>query len=745
MVARDARLIPMLLCALAWSRAAAFQAELPRLTSEGPLAVRSVEPSATRLGRYAALELTVVLSATYTNPFDPEQIDLRGVFTDPGGGTIDTPGFFYQPCRLTGQDDDATVPLLAEDGAPIWKVRFPPTQVGEWKYCVTARDRSGLATSAEGRFSVTASDKPGFIRTRGRYFVFDAGTPFVPVGQNLQNDWPVYDHSRRLARAGCSAIRAWAFCHWTWLEWTLQPDLAWAGPGSFMRSYGGAGVYNQRIAWILDHHLAQWERDGLRVMVCLGNSGELDNPTDYGYWGGHPYNAANGGPLASSAEFWTNQDARRLYRQRLRYIVARYGHSPSIWAWELWNELGRETDETVAWHTEMAGYLKHIDVNRHLVTTSHWGTNAEEAARTWAIPAIDFTQTHNYAGPESIRQRTARALRVSPKPHVIGEGGGPDPGQDKAADPQGIDFHNSLWVAVASGAAGTTLPWWWRERIEPNDLFHHYTAISRLLPRLELTAHSWAPLAPGTVTVTGGGGGPRYSPALIVADGPDWGVRAPRNRFVVRPDGTLDSPQDLSPVLYGTGRPDWANPPTFELACPTDGRLMVSVSEASHAVVRIEVDGRTVLTDSRFDVPRQGFDADLSVALAAGQHRVTLYNDGADWARISRLLLTAYRDTRRYPDVEVYGLRSEGRAFLWIHHRLNEWSYHAAGVQPGPLAPAQVSLTGLTPGHYRSERWDTYTGTVSSGPGLDATKDGITIPVPALVTDTAYMLRRQAP
>ena len=594
-----------------------------------------------------------------------------------------------------------------------------------------------------GTFEVVESERPGFIRVNQpnpRYFAFDSSAPFFPIGQNLQNDWPVYRHSKLLADAGCNAVRAWTFCHWTWLEWTFRPDTSWAGPGHFMRSYGGAGVYNQRIAWITDRQLEKWTRDGLFAMLCLGNGSELGDPDRYDSWGGHPYSVANGGWLKDGSKFWTDERARKLYKQRLRYLVARYGYSPNVWAWEFWNELGREADETVAWHAEMAQYLKEIDPNRHLVTTSHWGTNAESSPRTWAVPEIDFTQTHNYAGAESIRHRTARMLALSPKPHVVGEGGGPAAGKDGSVDPDGIDFHNSLWAAALSGAAGTTLPWWWRERLEPKNLFWHYAAFARFAKTVPWTEEKLEPLPADAVHVSVSVEGDLLRPVLVDPQGPDWGSRAPRDRFTVEPDGTVPHLDDFGPVLYGTGRAAWRTTPTLAVTYPAAGRFLIRVSETAHGVLEIDLDGKPVLRDDTLNVPRATVDRDFAVDVPAGQHAVTLRNAGSDWLRIGHVLLTNYRDASKHPDVDVYGLRSGRMAVLWFLHRLNEWAYRALGFMPSPAGDATATLTGLADGRYEVEWWDTYKGAVTATESKPCRGSTLVLTVPPMATDVACVV-----
>ncbi|MBI5686028.1 MAG: DUF5060 domain-containing protein [Verrucomicrobia bacterium] len=719
--------------------AADIQPELPPLKSSGKLAIESVQPSATRVGRYEKLELALRLSATFENPFDPEQIEVTATFTTPGGAHVKVPGFFYQPYRVLGEEKETAAPLLESDGPPLWKVRFTPIETGPYRCRVAARDRSGRVESAPMEFESVPTERHGFVRVNPRsprYFEFDDGAPFIPVGQNLQNDWHTWRHSRLLAEAGCNAARAWTFCHWTWLEWTHNPKLKWPRPGHYMRSYGGAGVYNQRIAWIADHCLDGWERDGLRVMLCLGNSGELSKPDSYGDWGGHPCNAANGGPCAKATDFWTDPRARQLYRQRLRYIVARYGYSTAVWAWELWNELGAETDAQVAWQTEMAALLRSLDPNRHLITTSHWGANSESNARTWSIQEMDFTQSHIYHGAETARARIGRMRALSPKPHIVGEGGGPESAN---ADPDGIEIHNALWASVMSGAAGPTLPWWWRERIEPRNLFYHYTAVAKFLGALPWREETFVPLAADAVKLSAPAAKARYSPVVVVPLG-QTGRKAPRNRFIVLPDGTLEHAQDFSCALYGKGRASWANPPTFEVNYPVDGEFTVQVNEASHAIVEVVLDRQPALRDADFNVSRKYFRKDLTIAVPAGRHEITLHNRGSDWAHLTHLLLSNYRDTVRHPDMNVYGLRSGRTVALWFHHRLNAWNYATTGFKPALIAGAKACLPNMRAGLHRIEWWDTRRGVVTKTEQQAASHGELELTLPALHDDVACIV-----
>ncbi len=129
-----------------------------------------VAPDRTELPRYESLELSVALKAKYTNPYDLRQVSLDGLFTGPDGMQMKVPGFW--------------------DGEATWRVRFTPSQVGEWSYSLTVKDARGTSLPYEGKFTVTASDLHGWLQAgnwvnpaySGHYLVYQDGTPFYGVG-----------------------------------------------------------------------------------------------------------------------------------------------------------------------------------------------------------------------------------------------------------------------------------------------------------------------------------------------------------------------------------------------------------------------------------------------------------------------------------------------------------------------------------------------------------------------------------
>ena len=63
------------------------------------LRIRDVEFTREPVPQFGKLEVTFHLDATYTNPFDPDEVDVVGEFTLPDGKTVSVPAFHFVPFR----------------------------------------------------------------------------------------------------------------------------------------------------------------------------------------------------------------------------------------------------------------------------------------------------------------------------------------------------------------------------------------------------------------------------------------------------------------------------------------------------------------------------------------------------------------------------------------------------------------------------------------------------------------------
>jgi hypothetical protein len=427
--------------------------------------ITSFTPGQGQAKRYCNVETAVAVSfpALNVGPGDkektPEQlrapllegVSVHGRFLSPDGEEIDVPGFF------AGYDE-------AGEGELTYRVRFAPWIVGRWRYQISVRSGPEWAWSEVSELVCEPNpDHRGMVRVdegSPRHFSYESGEPYYPIGQNVAWAEDYAPYLSTLSANGCNYVRIWT-CPW---NNPLETDAA-------------EGYYDQESSRGLDAVFDLAEQLGVQVQFVLQYHGMLGAD-----WAGSPYNRKNGGPCGDPRDFWINRQAKAAYRRYLTYVAARWGHSPSLFAWELFNEAHyapRYKDEDVIqWHREMSRHLRTVDPYEHMITTSAgWPGALKEL---WRIEDIDFVQAHVYSGAVAGSLQTAYdALAHVPKPYFVGEiGRGWLPHTDQT-DPEGRHLHNALWINYVMDTAGSVMPWWWDTYIEPNKLHEHFAALAR--------------------------------------------------------------------------------------------------------------------------------------------------------------------------------------------------------------------------------------------------------------------------
>lgn len=448
------------------------------VNSDATLALQAPTQTALRL---CPLELALHLGLDVQNPYDPDEIDLRVTFTSPAGEQVIVPAFYF----LHQSDPN-------QSG---WRVRFTPAIEGEWQAVAQATSPQGTFASDTISFNVSPRDANGFVRLHPgnpRYLAFDDGQTFFPIGVNL--GWWRDDALREYER---------------WLD-ALQANGAntariWMAPWSFGIEWQDTGLGNYdnrqlRAHW-LDEVIKMAEQRGIYLVIGLIPDREFRAD---GLWGDNPYNTANGGMLQSPADFVTNDEAKEMFKRRLRYIAARWGYSPNILAWEWWNEVETTRIETPAlkpWIEEMTAHLRQFDVNRHLITTSYVGNGDDEI---WRMPEIDLMQRHEYNETPKWLKPIPGGFRLTPnapaKPLLFGEFGYSPAGEPLTpATKDGIHLHNALWASAFNGFGSTAMYWWWDDFIDAGNLWPRFKGIATFLAEEDLAA-----LAPITATASPG-------------------------------------------------------------------------------------------------------------------------------------------------------------------------------------------------------------------------------------------------
>ncbi|MBL9136960.1 MAG: hypothetical protein JNK85_13900 [Verrucomicrobiales bacterium] len=647
-----------------------------------------------RLGQVAEARIQGIPSLG--NPFDPDNIAVDVVVRSPSGTSRSVPAFWYQPFTRALRGNQET---LAASGPGEWRLRWFPEVEGAhflrllWSTNGGAQRELLTTNLFVGPATHKAMSFVG-ISTNRQYFETRDGKALPLVGADVcwHGSRGTYDYD--------DWFPAMADSGWNWAR-------LWMAPWAFGIEAGSDERQNYRLdrAWQLDHVFELAESRGLRLLLCLDYHGMFETEPDS--WGGnnfwlrHPYHVANGGPCANQRAFFTSPSAQRLYQKRLRYLIARYGASPALFAWEFFNEIDnvyRHLDpaEVARWHQDMGAWLKAADPWQHLVSTSL--TGGSDRADLWTLSSMDYVSYHSYnesAPARRLSQWTARAREVYGKPVIIAEAGVDWRGWARESDPYLRGFRQLLWGGVMAGSAGTSMSWWW-ESIHSQNAYPYYRALTNILSHSGWGDGSWRPVSvrenpPAPAQV--GDRIPNGAPfdVTLVTDG-GWARRPTGVLAVANPQSAGEAPQRLNAFVHGTAHPELRIPFKIDAWFTDAARLVLHLNSVSFgAALSVRADGSEILRrllpnkDGTFNVNNE-YNEDIVVEIPAGHRTLEIRNTGSDWfyldwVRLEGVLPSNYAGDWR-PAPAVTGIQQDTSLLLYL-------------VAPGVEYPAQATAPSL--------------------------------------------------
>lgn len=421
--------------------------------------ILDVKPSATSCPLYERMDVEVVLKGEWTNPYRQEEAKLDMVLVDAEGRTHVVPAF-----HVSGESGERSV----------WAARFTPQSQGRFTY-VFRYSQPGLESVSDAKtLDVTSGTGHGLLHVNDNWTLrYDDGTPFRGVGENICWESRANDDSRyfkalheqhdrfnypvmlpKFAENGGNFIRVW-MCSW---NFPIDRKKDFNNP----RYEECDAPVNPSAVARLDETVELCEKLGIRIMLCMG-AGEAR--TNHG--------------------FFTSDSARADHRNRLRYIVARWGYSPAIAMWEFFNEIDNiqfrdhknpiPAADIVDWHAHMSRYLKSIDPYGHIVTTS---ISHRDLAGLNSVPDMDINQKHIYNNTSVIPSTITRYEADFGKPYIVGEFGYEwdwSKNFDDFGEGMDTDFRRGLWYGLFSPTPVTPMSWWW-EYFDNRDMVRYFKA-----------------------------------------------------------------------------------------------------------------------------------------------------------------------------------------------------------------------------------------------------------------------------
>lgn len=425
------------------------------LSAKEPV-VSSAQAVSNSVGLYEKFELRIDLQATYANPYDSEEIDLRAEFTSPSGKQWTIWGF-YNP----------------SDWSRLWMVRFSPTEKGVWSYVVKVTDREGSTQSGPRTFTAVESAHHGFVRIapNRRYLAYSDDSSFYGVGLWYNDSYELFNHGQ-ITEAGLDGLQKLGV---NFISFYPTP-LETMGTGLGRYDENRCGRLDQLFEWCeqRDIHISWnlWFHSYISQAVWGGGNARYRN---------NPYH------LVTDAKVFFASDEAWKYEQKLhRYIIARWGYSRALFLWfvideingtEGWTEGDKEAAEQ--WCSKIDAFFNEHDPYGRPTT----GTQSGGIGQWWpgGYEIFDIAAREIYEAQGHPMLKTGKPdpqgedpLQLSyrnyatqthnlwtgfEKPAIIGECGWDHTYYEPGMPGYLAMYHNALWAGMANGLCCT--PFWW--------------------------------------------------------------------------------------------------------------------------------------------------------------------------------------------------------------------------------------------------------------------------------------------
>lgn len=673
---------------------------------------------------YEKAEATFTLSQTYNNPYDPAVVKVDAIITQPDHSTLSIPCFYYTPVTFTNTGS-TTWDATENTGNSIWMLRFAPTQAGTYSIKIQVSDGS-TTTSSAATITAVNSARKGFIHmdaTNQQFARHETGEPYYPVGFDLAwNDGTLtgfyQSYLDKMAPNKVTWMRYWLtdFARQA-LEWSSSQWSGW---------YQGVGKYSQQASFVLDSVLQMCETRGIYLQLVLQHHGQFSTTVN-SEWSGNPYNTANGGPCDSAGHFFTNSSAKVFSKNQYRYIIARWGYSPNIVGWELFNEVNF-TDGTPTnidtWHDEMSQYIDSIDVYHHIITTS---TSSDLSLLQLMDnnAKMNQLQFHVYSAHiETALYETSRNYLSSlSKPIWCGEFGTND-NYTNHPDKWGDHVRKSTWIGMFSKVPN--MFWYWDTYINANNLYSLYAPLGDFLNGVDIVAETGGDYTNFTFSSND------YSNSSAVAvPGLSWATSM-QDTFTVQPDGSVPGIANLSVYLQGSYHTAMGTQASFTATFSSAGTVVMDVAGVSTSTssqsLDIYVDGALTSSNTLTGATQ------ITTSVTAGRHTIKYVNTGLDWIQANSYTFSPIQ----VPEAAAYGYIGADRAYGYVYNKAyGDWANPDTII---PLSGVSLKIGSLTAGSYDVSFTDPVSGVVTIGNAVTSLNDSVIINLPDFKKDIAFKL-----
>lgn len=374
---------------------------------------------------------SVVRDAFYTRDFDRDVSHFEELYLRPSPSTGHASNWkrFEEKYTLLGGR------WIPRPTVFPFRVRFAPPRAGKWNVKAVVTLKGVSSTLQLPSFFVESSNCPGYVTVdKHQRFLKHGDKSLHVIGENfpapIQFGFPLFSpdgnkiisqpqyhselppiavYEQYLRYMDTLSIRGMNYFRMLMTPWSLDIE------------YEKLGNYYDRlhIAHELDEIVDRAEKNNLFINWNLTIHFPFQHmPYHITFWdwtsetGGPGYCYKNELDLPNVLSFFTDERAQFYWKERLRYIVARWGYSTQIAMFEQFSEIdqigkGRakvidsvryeDNEHLIAnWHAKMNHYLKNELQLPQLLSVSYTSGFDETKDSSWYDPNLDVINYNNY-------------------------------------------------------------------------------------------------------------------------------------------------------------------------------------------------------------------------------------------------------------------------------------------------------------------------------------------------------------
>jgi hypothetical protein len=475
------------------------------------------------VGKWEKLELGYIMPQVITglidsylngfpglNPYDPDQIDLRAIYTSPSGQQVTRYGFYY----LERERDFAQEQWKNINQDYVWRTRFAPNELGNWRVSIQLYMNGVLVPLLLGdiHFTCVPSNNKGplEIAPGNRYLRYkENGQFFFAIGHNIthsnycdnltpQKSLRHHKWLNEIADNGCNHTRI---------------DMS----AGFVPDCDKVDNYTSRMdnMWEMDRLFELCESRELYFILfrhhveMFNNTGEFCGQN----WGNNPYNTQLG---ATRTQYFEDPNIIRYQLKTHRYILARWGYSVNFLSYGYqemdnwikdymlekyqmaWN--GKSTNNNTqnglsAMRTWLSNFKPTLNLEHQIFFNNSYADVPKlekqgNKTHLYVLALNDMIGLHKYGQSKdnnyNFRSHEAHLILKKHDKPLIWEEVGYEPHFLSVYCCTGIDFRSTVWATAFMDSYGTGMHWWWDRGIHHNEYYKLYNGVNAFFKDVNL-------------------------------------------------------------------------------------------------------------------------------------------------------------------------------------------------------------------------------------------------------------------